>query len=854
MRRALIIANEAYADPQFVSLPGAVADADSLREVLENPAIGAFDDVRVLRNRTVHDIGRAVANFFHKTEPDDLLLLHISAHGLKDAAGDLFFAAADSEHDSHLIRATALSAADIRHEMADSRAKQIVVLLDCCYSGAFARDERARGARDADLAGPFRGRGHVVLTSCAGTELSFERDGQGVFTRAVVDGLRSGRADRNGDGIVDTDELYEYVADRVREVSSRQRPTLSVHRKEGVIRVAWAGREAPPPPPGDDPPGRWRRLAAAVTPGRATGGALPRRVAVPILAVWTMLCASVGYAGPVHAVGAGCFQPPQVRVATSVAGLAPYREVADAFERWSARQHRGCPLARIYLYPAAAEDVRAGIGAGWDSSGEPGRRYLQDVGPHPDLWLPESAADVTRLGPAGAGVLGRVDEIAATPVVLGVPQAQVAAGDAVDAARRMGRTWRELFRDAAADQGVVRADPTVSAPARLATYALYGGERGPVSASTARQDVEGRVDRALDAGSYPIGDDLAVLCRQRTRATSAPAAEARTPAVVLTEQALVRYNQGRPLGAGCPARQPPPAAERLQAFYPSDSPLLFLTVARLSWPAAVQSPAVRAGASNFVRWLIDEEAGQQALVRVGLRPPGVTATAPVDRANGALFDWPFGRVRPLRELVAADQDRVREVYRRAHRPGRVLVALDASGSMREPSEDRRRSRFEVAVDGVGRSLERVGRRDEFGLRTFSTVTANARQIVPIGPPGPTVADGLRAEVRRIRPSGDTPLHQTVRQGAAQLRGGGGDPLRALVVVTDGQDTSRQPPPTPAELAGVRLYVLAVGDAACAGSPLDRLAQGTGGDCYDTRADRLDGTLDRLFTALWKGAD
>ena len=64
MRRALIIANEAYTDPQFASLPGAVADADSLREVLENQAIGAFDDVRVLRNRTVHDIGRAVAVFF----------------------------------------------------------------------------------------------------------------------------------------------------------------------------------------------------------------------------------------------------------------------------------------------------------------------------------------------------------------------------------------------------------------------------------------------------------------------------------------------------------------------------------------------------------------------------------------------------------------------------------------------------------------------------------------------------------------------------------------------------------------------------------------------------------------------
>ena len=139
-----------------------------------------------------------------------------------------------------------MSAADIRQEMADSRAKQIVVLLDCCYSGAFAHDARARGARATDLTVPFQGRGHVVITACAGTELSFERDGQGVFTRAVVEGLRTGRADRNGDGVIDTDELHQYVTDRVAEARTRQRPTLSAYRKEGVIRVAWAGRVPPP--------------------------------------------------------------------------------------------------------------------------------------------------------------------------------------------------------------------------------------------------------------------------------------------------------------------------------------------------------------------------------------------------------------------------------------------------------------------------------------------------------------------------------------------------------------------------------------------------------------------------------
>ena len=74
-----------------------------------------------------------------------------------------------------------------------------------------------------------------------------------------------------------------------------------------------------------------------------------------------------------------------------------------------------------------------------------------------------------------------------------------------------------------------------------------------------------------------------------------------------------------------------------------------------------------------------------------------------------------------------------------------------------------------------------------------------------------------------------------------------------MVVTDGRDTSGGGCP-PWRNSPACLYVLAVADATCARSPLDRLAQGSGGDCYDTRADRLDATLDRLFTALWKGVD
>jgi hypothetical protein len=49
-----------------------------------------------------------------------------------------------------------------------------------------------------------------------------------VFTSALVEGLRTGEADLDGDGLVALDELYDYVFDKVRERNPAQTPTKSI--------------------------------------------------------------------------------------------------------------------------------------------------------------------------------------------------------------------------------------------------------------------------------------------------------------------------------------------------------------------------------------------------------------------------------------------------------------------------------------------------------------------------------------------------------------------------------------------------------------------------------------------------
>ena len=89
-KRALVIANSVYDDENFATLPGAVADAEALAEVLGDSAIGDFD-VMSLVDVGLREAMRSMEAFFAGAASDDLLLLHLSVHGWKDLRYRLFF-------------------------------------------------------------------------------------------------------------------------------------------------------------------------------------------------------------------------------------------------------------------------------------------------------------------------------------------------------------------------------------------------------------------------------------------------------------------------------------------------------------------------------------------------------------------------------------------------------------------------------------------------------------------------------------------------------------------------------------------------------------------------------------------
>ncbi len=241
---ALIIGNSQYDDPRLASLTTADVDVREVADVLRAPAIGQFDEVLELPDQGLAVVRRSIAQFFSQGKKDDLLVFYFSGHGVKDENGHLYLAVKDTEH--NLLAGTSIEAAFITAQMDRSYSKRQVLILDCCHSGAFAYGAKA-GERQAVGIGPAfegTGYGHVVLTATDATQYAWEGDqvigesDKSVFTHYLLQGLRTGEADRDADGLITIDELYDYVYERVVSETPRQTPGKWSYKQQGDIVVA----------------------------------------------------------------------------------------------------------------------------------------------------------------------------------------------------------------------------------------------------------------------------------------------------------------------------------------------------------------------------------------------------------------------------------------------------------------------------------------------------------------------------------------------------------------------------------------------------------------------------------------
>lgn len=209
-----------------------IKDADDVIARFEEEAGDAYRDVHVRRlvdgEVTRGALSRLKDEFLWDAGPDDTLLVFVAGHGVRTRSGDYYFltpgATLENPYDG-------IPRNDLYElvEWKGLEARRRMLLIDTCQAG-----DEYEGARGVALDDAFRqeevdrARGAGLYIVAASTELGVAREerGNGLFTRALLDGL-AGSADSDRDGWIDIGELLAYTREAVLQLSDKaQRPTM----------------------------------------------------------------------------------------------------------------------------------------------------------------------------------------------------------------------------------------------------------------------------------------------------------------------------------------------------------------------------------------------------------------------------------------------------------------------------------------------------------------------------------------------------------------------------------------------------------------------------------------------------
>jgi WD40 repeat protein len=202
----------------------------------------------------------AVRARLEQSQPDDQVIIFAATHGLLDENYDYYLATYNMVFDKPAFQGLAYN--DLEGLMDGIPARKKLILLDACHSGEVDATEitasteavsstpgvKARGFKPvkkvssiglentfdlmknmfADLR---EGTGTTVISSAGGVEFAIESEqwSNGAFTAALLEGVKTKKADGNGDGNISVGELKSFVFTRVIEITNgKQHPTSRI--------------------------------------------------------------------------------------------------------------------------------------------------------------------------------------------------------------------------------------------------------------------------------------------------------------------------------------------------------------------------------------------------------------------------------------------------------------------------------------------------------------------------------------------------------------------------------------------------------------------------------------------------
>ena len=224
MKKALVVGINSYpSSPLF----GCVNDANSFAATIESDGDGSPNFANILLTCQGNSVTRAtlreaIEKLFSNAV--DMALFYFSGHGFVKSTGGYLVTVDAKKYDEGVSMDDLLSIAN------NSPAKNKIIILDCCHSGAMGNPAVLSNGQ-ASLS-----EGLSVLTASRETETALEINGRGVFTSLVIDGLKGGAADIRGN--ITPGSLYAYVDEALGAWDQRPIFKTNVSRFTPIRKVA----------------------------------------------------------------------------------------------------------------------------------------------------------------------------------------------------------------------------------------------------------------------------------------------------------------------------------------------------------------------------------------------------------------------------------------------------------------------------------------------------------------------------------------------------------------------------------------------------------------------------------------
>jgi trehalose synthase len=218
-RRALAVVTGTYRHEELSNLVSPPRDAEMLKRVLGNPSLGGFDSIETILDGDVRSITNKVYDFFQSADERDLLFVYFSCHGRRQPDGRLYLTTIET--DPNRLPPTAIPADFIAEQLDSSPAGRAVLVIDSCHAGAFTAEPRSRANRD-----------RIIILTSSSAELAHEGEDRpnesspSAFASVFFEGIESGRADNDGNGLITVREAFDYAVAGLRTQGARQTPQM----------------------------------------------------------------------------------------------------------------------------------------------------------------------------------------------------------------------------------------------------------------------------------------------------------------------------------------------------------------------------------------------------------------------------------------------------------------------------------------------------------------------------------------------------------------------------------------------------------------------------------------------------